>query len=185
MINGTSGARYSGVAMMLHWVIAITVIVNWRLAQAAEQFEGAARAAALAPHKALGMTILFLSVLRLVWRLLHKPPPLSSNLATWEKILARGLHVLFYVLLIGLPIVGWLASSLFGPSVDFFGLFNIPGLPVSENEGLAKSIIGVHQTGGKLFVLLIYVHILGALKNTFFSRNGGILRMLPFGRPRA
>ena len=174
--------RYSTGAMIFHWLIAVMVIWNWRIAEAAEHASGAERGAIFADHKALGILILALSIARLGWRLAHPVPSLPSNYANWERALARFTHVLFYVLLIGLPIGGWLANSLAGREIDMFGLFVIPPLPVGSNEGLAGSIFDLHAIGGQVMIYLIALHILGALKHTFFDRDGGIFRMLPFGR---
>ena len=175
-------SRYSTVSMLFHWTIAIAVIVNWRIAEAAEHAEGPAKGAIFADHKALGITILALTLGRVAWRLTHKMPALPSNYARWETVLARGTHIAFYILLLGLPIGAWLANSLGGREVDMFGLFTIPSLPVGSNEDLADSIFDFHATSAQAMIYLIGLHVLGALKHTFFDRDGGIFRMLPFGR---
>ena len=95
---------------------------------------------------------------------------------------ARTVHVVFYVLLIALPLGAWIANSLTGRSIDMFGLFTIPPLPLGENKSLGSAIFSAHATGGSIFIYLIGLHILGALKHTFFDKNGGIFRMLPFGK---
>lgn len=175
-------ARYSKGAMLFHWIIAVAVIVNWRLVETAEHASKADEGWWMGQHKALGITILLLTLGRLGWRLVHKVPPLPTNYASWEKLLARGIHILFYVLLIGLPLGGWLAGSYFGRGVDVFGLFSLPPLPVGENPEAGKSIIGLHKTGGEIMLYMIALHVLGALKHTFIDKDGGIFRMLPFGK---
>ena len=182
MTNANAARRYSVGAMIFHWLIAVAVIVNWRIAEAAEHAQMPEKGEIFANHKALGILILLLTLGRLAWRWTHPVPPLPSDLAKWEATLARAVHVIFYVLLIGLPLGGWLANSLAGREIDMFGLFTIPPLPVGENAGAAKAIFGLHATGGSIFIYLIALHILGALKHTFFDRNGGIFRMLPFGK---
>ena len=183
MGNVTSARRYSIGAMIFHWVIAVAVIVNWRLAENAHHAQSPAdRSAIFADHKALGILILALTIGRLLWRWTHPVPPLPSDLAKWEKTLARVVHMVFYVLLIALPLGGWIANSLAGREIDMFGLFTIPALPVGDNSEAAKSIFSIHATGGSIFIYLIALHILGALKHTFFDKNGGIFRMLPFGK---
>ena len=182
-ITTTAKKRYSYGAMAFHWVIAVMVIWNWRLAENAEHAASREQAMAIfADHKALGITILALSVARLAWRLTHNLPALPSNYATWERVLARATHAIFYVLLIGLPVGGWLANSLAGRPIDMFGLFTIPPLPLGENEDAAGTLFDIHATAGEIMIYLIGLHILGALKHTFFDRDGGIFRMLPFGR---
>lgn len=177
------GRRYSGVAMLLHWVIAILVIMNWRIAETAEHLDGPLKGEVFGYHKAWGMTILALTLLRLIWRMVHKAPPYAVTLKTWERALARTVHALFYVLLIGLPLGGWLANSFAGKPVPFFGLFEIPALPTGVNGDLAGTIFDAHATGGTILLLLIALHIVGALKHTLIDRDGTLWRMLPFGRP--
>ncbi|MBB3033159.1 cytochrome b [Alteriqipengyuania lutimaris] len=174
-------SRYSTGAMIFHWLIAILVIVNWRIAESAEHLEGAEKGAVFANHKALGMLILALTLGRLAWRLTHPLPRLPENYAKWERVLARATHVIFYVLLIGLPLGGWLASSLVDRPIDFFGLFTIPMLPVGTDSDLGGAIFDAHATGGTIMIYLIVLHTLGALKHTFIDRDLGIFRMLPFG----
>ncbi|NCP17690.1 MAG: cytochrome b [Erythrobacter sp.] len=173
--------RYSLGAMIFHWVIAVLVIVNWRIAESAEHMEGAAKGAAFGNHKSIGMLILVLTIGRIAWRLTHPRPPMPESHAKWERVLARTIHIVFYVLLIGLPLGGWLASSLVSRPVDFFGLFTIPMLPVGENKDLGGTIFDAHKTAGSIFIYLIGLHILGALKHTFIDKDLGIFRMLPFG----
>lgn len=175
-------SRYSTGVMIFHWVIAVLVIVNWRLVEAAETASKADEAALVGNHKAIGITILVLTLARLGWRLRHKVPPLPDTMATWEKLLARTSHVLFYVLLIGLPLGGWLAGSFAGRDISYFGAFTIPALPVGENFDMAKAIIGFHKTGGEAMIYLIGLHILGALKHSFIDKSGGLARMLPWGK---
>ena len=173
--------RYSIGAMIFHWLIAVLVIVNWRIAESAEHLSGPEKGAVFANHKALGMLILVLTLGRLAWRFTHPLPSLPNNYAPWERTLARATHVIFYVLLVGLPLGGWLASSLALRPVDFFGIFTIPMLPVGENKDLAGTIFDAHKTAGTIMIYLIGLHILGALKHTFIDKDLGIFRMLPFG----
>lgn len=175
-------SKYSTGAMIFHWLIAVLVIVNWRIVEAAEHLADAEKGALIGNHKAIGISILVLTLARLAWRLMHKVPPLPQGMANWERILSRSVHVIFYVMLIGLPLGGWLAGSFAGRDISYFGAFTIPALPVGKDGELAKSIIGLHKTGGEILIYLIALHILGALKHTFVDKDGGITRMLPWGR---
>ncbi len=174
--------RYSGVAMAFHWAIAILVIMNWQIAERAHDLEGPLRGTVMGYHKAWGMLILALSLGRLGWRLAHRPPPMPAHYAAWERVLAKTVHTIFYVLLIGLPLGGWYASSLGGRPVDFFGLFTIPTLPVAENKDLAGRIFDLHESGGMLLIYLAGLHLLGVVKHLVVDRDGELFRMLPFGR---
>jgi cytochrome b561 len=172
-------------AIVLHWAIAIAVIVTWRIAESAEHASEAQEAAIMADHMAVGMLILLLTALRLVWRLTHTQPAFSHDLAGWERIAARLVHVTFYVLLVGLPLMGWLGSSMEGEAIDVFGAFTIPGVPVAANRGLGHEILEIHGTLGEIMLYLIVLHVIGALKHHFYDRNGALYRMLPFGTPKA
>jgi len=180
----TAGRRYSAVAMILHWAIAIGVIVNWRIAEAAEHVPQAERGAAMAPHFAIGMMILVLTVALLVWRLFHKPPPLGSHLATWERILAKGVHHLFYALLLVLPLLGWLGMSGYGQPINMFGIV-WPVLPVGFGKETGHEMFEVHGSIGGAMILLVGLHIIGALKHQFLDKDGELWKMLPFGTPKA
>jgi cytochrome b561 len=178
-------ARYSPVARALHWLIAILVIVNWRIVEATEGLPRAERIEIMGKHMALGIVILVLVLLRLGWRLAHKPPELSAALKPWERVLAKTVHAIFYVLLIGMPLAGWLASSFIGRGVDIFGLFTLPALPVAANPDIGKEIFEIHGTFGTILLILIAVHVLGSLKHTFIDKDGNLFRMLPWGTPKA
>lgn len=178
--------RYSGVAMLLHWLIAIAVIAQWRIAESAEHAASeAAGRAIMANHFSLGVLVLLLVLLRLGWRMLRPNPPLAAHLAAWERALSKTVHTLFYALLIALPLAGWLALSKYGSPVPVWGLFTLPALPVAPDPEGAKAIFGLHATAGTVLLGLMVLHILGTLKHTLLDRDGNLFRMLPFGTPRA
>ena len=181
----TAGRRYSTVAIILHWAVAIAVIVNWRLAESAEELQKTdpARGELMGLHFAIGMTVLLLTVLRLVWRAVTPPPPLSAHLATWERVLAKGVHLLFYILLLALPLLGWLGMSGYDQPIDMFGIV-WPVLPVGFGKDTGHEILEFHGTLGGLMILLVGLHILGALKHQFIDRDGDLWKMLPFGTPK-
>jgi len=178
-------SRYSPIAMLLHWLIAIAVIANWRIAESTEHATKAEAEKIMGTHMALGMTIFVLAVLRLTFRHIHKPPPLASSLKPWEVVLARITHSLFYVLLLSLPILGWVAMSAYGGSINMFGLFHWPALPVPQDKQAAETIFEIHHVLGITIVSLMFLHVLAVLKHTFLDRDGNIFRMLPFGRAKA
>jgi cytochrome b561 len=178
-------ARYSTGAMLLHWAIAIAVIVNWRIAESAEHLPDLERGAVMANHMALGMVILVLTLARLGWRLMKAPPPLASTMKPWERLAARTVHTVFYILLVGLPLGGWLATSFYGVGVKIWGLFTVPRMPVAIDEHIGETIFEAHATAGTVMLVLIALHILGALKHTFIDRDGNLFRMLPFGNPKS
>jgi cytochrome b561 len=179
------GPRYSAVAMTLHWLIAIAVIVNWRIAGSAEHLSRAERGDLMAWHFTVGFTVLLLTVLRIAWRIIHRPPPLAPTIKPWERTLARVTHSVFYILLIALPLGAWIGLSASGGTIDFWGLFTVPALPVGVGKGTGHEILELHATIAMGMIYLIGLHILGALKHTFFDKDGNLFRMLPFGRAKA
>lgn len=178
-------SRYSAIAMILHWAIAISVIVNWRIAEAAEHASKEESQAIMSNHMALGMIILVLTVLRIGWRLINPPPPLSSHLKAWEVALAKVTHSLFYILLISLPLLGWIAMSSYGQGISIFGMFEWPALPLAQDQDAAGTVFDIHATLGTAMLVLIGLHLLGVIKHTFLDRDGNLFRMLPFGRVKS
>ncbi|GGD88941.1 hypothetical protein GCM10011515_05750 [Tsuneonella deserti] len=175
------GPRYSGVAMLLHWLIAVAVIVNWQLAENARDGDNLMQL-----HAATGITILALTVLRILWRLVHRPPPLAPTLHRWERVLAHVTHAVFYILLIALPLLGWIGYSVEGKGIDVFGLLRVGALPVQQGgHDAAEGVFEIHETLGSAMIYLIGLHIVGALKHTLWDKDGNLWRMLPFGTPKA
>lgn len=177
--------RYSGLAMLLHWAIAALVIANWRIAESAEHAPEDQAREIMGNHFSVGVTILVLILLRLVWRIAHRPPPLAAYLTGWERALAKTTHTLFYILLIAMPLAGWVAMSSMGYGVSVWGLFELPPLPVSPSQERAEMIFNTHATAGMVLLGLIVVHVLGTLKHTLIDKDGNLFRMLPFGTPKA
>lgn len=177
-------SRYSSGAIVLHWLIAVAVIVNWRLAETAHELPDAEAAALMGRHMALGIVILALTALRLIWRVTKPAPPWASSMNPWEVVAARAVHTVFYLLLLGLPLGGWLATSFQGSGVGMFGLFTLPALPVIASEAAGEAIFEMHEIGGKIMLALIVLHVLGALKHHLIDRDGNLYRMLPFGTPK-
>lgn len=172
--------------MALHWLLAIGVIAQWRLAVAGENAPSdEAGSAIMANHFSLGIVVMLVALARLAWRLVRPNPPLAADLAAWERWLAKVTHTLFYVLLIGMPLAGWYAMSKYGTGVDVFGLFALPALPVATDPEGAGDVFGFHAAAGIALLVLAAIHVLGALKHTLIDRDGNLFRMLPFGTPKA
>ena len=192
----TSSNRYSTVAVLFHWTIAILILTNIVLGWQFDNLEGPTKLAVVNVHKSIGMTVLILTVLRLLWRLTNKPPPISPWLKPWERILATTVHWLFYVFMLVMPLTGWAMSSA-SPKirvnpVTFFGLFDFPAfpwvstLPHDQMHAIHKTLQQAH-TGYVLYLgyALIVLHVLGALKHQVFDRDGELGRMIPFLREPA
>jgi cytochrome b561 len=176
---GTAGPRYTKVAIWLHWLIGLAVIANIGLAMLTEDMPRETHRAAMGIHKALGIAILALTVARILWRLGHRPPPLPAATPAWQRPLSKLVHFLFYVLLILLPLSGWVWMSAADRPIDFFGLFTLPAI-VAPSESLADVMHDRHEVLGLTMLALAAIHILAALKHQFIDRTGLIGRMNPF-----
>ena len=185
-MTADTSSRYSGVAMLLHWLIAIAVIANWRIAEAKEAAatEEAGRAI-MQNHFSIGVIMFFLVVFALLWRTKNRPPAMPDHVAGWEQTLAKVTHWIFYALLLIMPLAGWFAMSKYGAPISVFGIFELPPLPVAQDPDGAKAIFEQHGTAGKFLLILLLLHIAGTLKHTILDKDGNIFRMLPFGSPKA
>lgn len=177
---GQSALRYSRGAMWFHWIIAALVFLNLFLGFYHDSFGQAARAWLMFFHKAIGISVLALSLARLFWRLGHRPPPFDAVLRPWEALLARLTHWFFYLLLIAIPLTGWMLSSSSNRGIDYFGLFDIRPLPVSRSDGAHDLFEEAHELLGKLMIGLIVLHVLGALKHHLQGHRHLIGRMGPW-----
>ena len=173
-------SKYSKTAIALHWALAALIISNFVLASLAEDVARELRGAYMNPHKAIGISILLLSLFRLYWRIGHKPPPLPDAVSGWQAKLGKFVHVLFYFLIIAVPLSGWIMSSAHpqAPPVSYFGLFEVT-LPIGKSESLAGVGHEAHEILTKPLFILIALHILAALKHQFADRLPFIQRMLP------
>lgn len=167
--------RYTRTAIVLHWVIALGVLVNIALAWTWD-LTGDARPM-IDKHKAIGLTILGLVVLRLLWRVSHRPPPFPTSYAPWERNLAHVVHWGLYFILFAMPITGYVMDSAFKDAaahpITWFGLFEIPrlgfimDLPPDSKKWVHDSFGAAHELIAKLVYLLVVLHVAGALKHQF------------------
>ncbi len=180
--------RYATVAILLHWVIAAGIVFQILLAWRMEDLKTPLGFALVQLHKSVGITILLLSLVRLGWRLANPPPPEPEGLKSWEGRLSKLVHLAFYVIMIGMPLTGWLmvsASRIEIPTL-LFGTIPWPHVPgIAHLPESAKSVwrmIGDRGHGLLAFgaYLLLALHVGGALKHQLFDAATPILdRMAP------
>jgi cytochrome b561/polyisoprenoid-binding protein YceI len=195
----TQTERYTAVAIVLHWAIAAAVLfmlpLGFVMHERAEHGDASqALFEAYQLHKSIGLTVLTLTLLRLMWRLTHRPPPLAAGMPAWERVAARVTHWGFYVLTLALPLTGWLYVSA-GWSVHddqslavptrWFGLFQVPhvfGLTQAGEavrEETAHAALTAHAYLGFMAIGLIALHVAAALKHHFFDRDETLAHMVP------
>ena len=180
--------RYGVVSQALHWLIVALIITQYTLAKLAES-AGHDRAvhpaaalqqlALLARHKSVGLTILALTLLRLLWRWHSGPPPLPATMPRWQVIFARATHYAFYALLLLLPMSGLVMSAASNYPVSYFGLFTIPNV-VAPDEALKEIMKERHEMLFDILMIVVAVHIVAALKHHFVDRDDVLRRMLPW-----
>jgi len=189
MIEHTSGdgpvRRYSNTAVAIHWItVALVLFQIWLGLSFADMEQGRARSELFTWHKTIGVIILLATIARLTYRLNNPPPLYSPDLPRWERAAGVWNHRLFYILLIALPIGGYLAVSGHskGPTTTLLGGIPVPVLPgVSEQMGeLAGDI---HKYAAFLLIALIVLHAAAALKHQFIDRKPVSGRMPPFQPP--
>lgn len=169
--------RYSTVAIWFHWTTAMLVIANLAIGLLHESLlSGLANAIDL--HKSIGLTVLALTAGRVAWRLGHRPPPLPADMSVMEKTAAHLAHGALYMLMIVMPLTGWMMTS--GAKrypLTWFGLVDVPYLPIAPN--LAGFGHEAHEILGWLMLALVGIHILAALRHHLILRDGVISRMMP------
>ncbi|QQQ19252.1 cytochrome b [Brevundimonas vitis] len=171
--------RYSNVSFAFHWGIALLVVSQIVLIMLHDATEGPMSREYVQIHKSVGLSILVLTLARIGWRFANPAIPLPAGTPGWQKVAARTTHVLFYVLLIGLPLGGWAASSAGGRDIEWFGLFTWPALPLPLDRDLAGSFMEAHEAGVEVLYVLMILHIGAALKHHFIDRDNVLHRMIP------
>lgn len=177
--------RYNAVAILLHWAIFVLLVITVRIGWSAEDLDKAARLQAMQFHKSFGLTILLLSVFRLVWRHINPPPAPPANMSARDLLIMKLTHIAFYGLMLGIPLLGWLLISTSGykfPTM-FWGMFEWPVLPLSE-QSFSKPLHEVaeflHSKFVWLGIVLMVLHVAAALKHQFVDKDGILGRMIPF-----
>lgn len=194
----SSTQRYTKVAIILHWLIALAIffmiglgwymtdlpkdgpkqiafdLFDWGLYTWQLSEPGSPRMFYFNLHKSVGLTLFALVLLRLYWRITHKPPVMLSSYRVWERKLATGTHHLLYLLMIAIPLTGLLMSlnSKFG--INWFGLHVFDGV---DDKAMRHTYEELHEFGANLMVVLLIVHVLGALKHKFIDKDETMSRM--------
>jgi len=137
------------------------------------------RAQLYSVHKAIGMTVLGLVMIRILWTLISRPPLMPAALRRWEVVLAKSTVGLLYVLMLATPIAGYLLSNTGGKPISYFGLFELPAI-MEKNHDLHEVLEEVHGFLGFTILALVGLHFAGALKHRFIDRdpNADVLKRM-------
>lgn len=188
--------RYTSVAMFFHWTVGALIILNLGLALAVTYslvLDEVVRPI-LNFHKSTGMLILVLMVLPLAWRATHAPPTLPAFYKPWEKQASHVVHIALYVVALALPLSGWVHESLWKSVFvarfpwKWYGLFTPPrfgflvNLPPDVKEMWHVRLGYLHAWLGDIMLILLAIHVLGALKHQWIDKERELQRMLPWGK---
>lgn len=169
--------RFGIVTILLHWLMAILIIVLLALGLYMTRIPiSALKLKLYGWHKELGMMVLMLAAIRITWRLNNINPSLAA-LPRWEILVARAMHWAFYGFMFALPISGWLMTSASGLPVSFFGLFLMPDL-ISPNEHWRLLLVDIHKWLAYALILAFCGHTAAALKHHFIDKDDILRRML-------
>jgi cytochrome b561 len=176
-------ARYSAVAILLHWVLGLAILGAFGVGLLLEEMPlSPFKFQLISWHKWAGICILAGSAFRLLWRVTHRPPALTvqqqSAMVGWQHTVYRLTHVAFYALFFIVPLCGWAYSSAKGYPVVLFGLWPLPDL-VGKNPALAELFEEGHAIGAFVLIGLVVVHALAAIKHQAIDRDGLMNRMRP------
>lgn len=171
--------RYTGVAIALHWLIAALVLgqigFGWTLDDIPRGTPE--RTIYVNLHKSIGLTIGLFIVLRLYWRLTHKAPPLPDSVPAWQRSAARASHIALYACMLIMPLAGYLASNFSRFGVKLYNVVLLPPWGIDDKQIYA--VLGTtHVVTSYVFVLLIAVHVLAALRHLWLG-DGIFRRMWP------
>lgn len=178
-------ANWGAVAKFLHWIIAVAILGNVGLGlYAAGLPMSPAQMDAFFWHKSVGLTVLGLVVLRILWRLANPTPELPPTMSAWQRVAAHCSHFTLYLLMIAMPLSGWVIHSASGFPMQLYGLFEVPNIvPESADQSAVQDGAAiVHYWLFIAICVLVVLHVLAALKHHFVNRDSVLVRMLPFSR---
>ena len=171
--------RYTTTAIGLHWLMAAGLTGAFGLGVYMHELPFSPTKLQLYSwHKWAGVTLFLLALARLAWRAGHRPPALPEAMAPVMRRVAELVHVALYLLMLAIPLSGWLMSSAKGVTTVWFGVLPLPDL-VGKDKALGDLLLAVHQTLNFTLLALVIGHIGAALKHHFIDRDDVLLRMLP------
>lgn len=171
--------RYTKTAIVLHWLIALLIIAAFLLGLNMVEIKGftPTKLKYFSWHKWLGVTVLGLAAVRLLWRLLNKPPA-ALAMPRWQHLAAEGMHHLLYLLMFAVPISGYLYSYAAGVPVVYLGLFEMPAV-IGPDPELKPVLKTVHYVLTMTMAGAVLAHALAAIKHHLIDRDNTLKRMLP------
>ena len=172
--------------MGFHWLLALAIVGTFSLGLYMHDLPFSVQRVKLFNwHKWAGVTILALSLLRLLWRIGHRPPPLSQRVLAamppWQHRAANFSHATMYLLFFAVPLLGWAYSSAAGLQVVWFGVLPLPDFVAVDHEFAKQVLKPLHRNFAYILAGVVVVHVAAAIKHQFVDRDGLMARMWPGG----
>ncbi|OWY38369.1 cytochrome b [Xenophilus sp. AP218F] len=172
--------RYTGVAIALHWLMAAMLIGLLAVGFIMHGLPFSPfKLKIYSWHKWAGVSVFLLAWLRLAWRAGHRPPALPAAMGALTRALAHLGHAALYLLMIVIPLSGWLMSSAKGVPTVYFGVLPLPDL-IAPDPRLGERLQFVHMTLNFLLIAVVAGHVAAALKHHLFDKDDVLKRMLPW-----
>ena len=177
--------RWGAIHQGLHWVtLVLLLLLAWIGLRMGALPNGPDKIATYALHKSIGLCVLAIVLLRIGWRLFAGSPTPLTDSPHWQHRIAQLTHIALYVLLLAMPLSGWLLNSAAGFPLQWFGLFNLPAL-TGHNDALHALAVQTHETLFWTLVALVLLHAAAAFYHHLFMGDATLARMLPRGWLRA
>ena len=177
-----SSASYTGVAIALHWLVGAAILGSFAVGLYMVDLQLSPQKLRIYSwHKWAGVTIFLLVLLRTSWRLSHRPPPLPDSMPAWQIRAATATHVLLYLLMLAVPLTGWMSSSAKGFQTVYFGVLPLPDL-LAKNTELGDLLGKIHMLLNYSMAALVVAHVGAALKHHFIDRDEVLAHMIPMLR---
>jgi len=172
--------HYTATAKLLHWLIALMIFGMLGFGFYMTGLDlSPTKLELYSWHKWAGVTVFLLVLVRLAWRIGHRPPALPAHMPAIERLAAHAGHHLLYLLMLAIPLSGWLMSSAKGFQTVWFGVLPLPDL-VGKDKALGDLLQEVHEVLNFTLAGLVLAHLGAALKHHFIDRDDVLARMLPF-----
>ena len=176
MLRNTK-TSYGSIAKIFHWAIFILVTFMLVLGYFMDEIDKPARGMVMNLHKLTGLLILLLMLCRLFWALMNPKPELPVGTKIWERMLSRAVHFTLYVLILAMPVAGWVMSSASGHA-PFIGSFKMK-LPIAESDEVSHVAMNTHNFLAIVIIILVSLHVLAALFHFFIKKDNVLQRMMP------
>lgn len=193
-MQSQAGDRYTRTAIVFHWIIGVLVIGNILLAWTFKNLPDEIAQPYTNAHKTVGITVLGLALMRLLWRIGHRPPPFSPQIPRWQVTAARTSHAVLYFMILAMPLSGWIYDSAWeyasSVPINVFGLFEMPriswvaNMPAEPKKAVDELFGHVHVWLSYVLYALLAAHLIGAFKHQWFDRVPTLQRMTFRGAER-